>query len=794
MIGLVYQPGGLRIRKATAVVLAATPAALFGPWALGVPVDAGLLVIVLLLLLWRPDAMRRAAGSSAFHVLGGLAVLALLLSGRVDPATSAYGGKFLAGALTGIALHFVYLEEAREGAAPRHRTALLLAGYVALLSFLAVLTGAGHTQFAWLSMTLATLLLFYLLRSRGRALLLGTFVPAVLLLNSKVLLFALLAGCLVMGNLRSGSGGLRFLWFRTAVIAVLLIPLALIVLRYSNPERFEDLVRPTRSHSTMARLDLAAAGVAAFRDNPFLGLGGYGMNIDYNFHRYYEEHNLAPLIAEGRTRSHGEVYGSGFTSGVHNMFLDYLTTYGGISFAILMVLLARGLMLGLRQGYAVKVAAALTILVLGFGWQYTASGFGTALLVFACWPFRFTAGPSAAVSRARQVQGSAIRTGGPLTATPREAARQHLAPGRRAERVYFYPHGYLRDRHLDTIRSWSPELVVNPELERSRTANQVSRETSLAKTVASGRRFLPPVINVRLRPRSLPPDVVVYSWGALMLSGPYIIELDNPYALTRYNLRAVGPYRAAIRRLLLQDRCREIRCISRACRETLGALFGSAVYDKATVHYPRLPDPAVGSVEVTSTCRFLFISTQFEIKAGPTVLRAFREVHRSHAACTLDVITHLPDSCAPMVAACPAIRVHAARYTRAEIWDQFMRQADVLVHPTIVESFGMVVLEALAHGLALVATDVYAVGEMVEDGENGVLLAPPMSIWDGYLPSREYRELSSIKEKIRSMDDRRLQSDLVAAMTRLVTDVDFRRESRGASLRLFRERFSGEAS
>ena len=357
-------------------------------------------------------------------------------------------------------------------------------------------------------------------------------------------------------------------------------------------------------------------------------------------------------------------------------------------------------------------------------------------------------------------------------------------------RVYFYPHAYLRDRHLDRIRSWPRGFVLNPELGRNRIGAQVSSSGSLAKHVPAG--TLLPVINLKPRPRGIPPDAVVYVCGALMLTGPYIVELDNPYALTRYNLKALPLYRRILRFLLLQERCREIRCISEACRDTLGAVLGREVYAKASVHYPPIVGTPADRGDATEHCRFLFVSTQFEIKAGPTVLRAFREVHRQFPGATLDVITHLPDAYGDLVVDCPAIRVHPARYTRDEIWKRFMQNADVLVHPTFVESFGMVVLEGLAHGLAVIATDVYALREMVKPGENGILITPPLSVWDGNLPSRHYRELSSIKDRIRALDDRQLQADLIDAMTRFAADPGFRARAREASQQLFRQRFAAE--
>lgn len=61
-----------------------------------------------------------------------------------------------------------------------------------------------------------------------------------------------------------------------------------------------------------------------------------------------------------------------------------------------------------------------------------------------------------------------------------------------------------------------------------------------------------------------------------------------------------------------------------------------------------------------------------------------------------------------------------------------MQHADVLLLPTYVESFGMVALEALSFGMAIIATDIYALPEMVNK-KNGALISPPIEIWKDYL-------------------------------------------------------------
>ena len=89
-----------------------------------------------------------------------------------------------------------------------------------------------------------------------------------------------------------------------------------------------------------------------------------------------------------------------------------------------------------------------------------------------------------------------------------------------------------------------------------------------------------------------------------------------------------------------------------------------------------------------------------------------------------------------------------------------MCKSDVLIHPTYVDTFGVVVLEAIAHGLGIISTDLYALPEMVYDDINGIILNPPISIWDGYLPSKHYKNLSNIKESIDNIDTYSFEKEL----------------------------------
>ncbi|HKT72557.1 MAG TPA: glycosyltransferase family 4 protein [Steroidobacteraceae bacterium] len=150
--------------------------------------------------------------------------------------------------------------------------------------------------------------------------------------------------------------------------------------------------------------------------------------------------------------------------------------------------------------------------------------------------------------------------------------------------------------------------------------------------------------------------------------------------------------------------------ISRSLTEQYGCLSSrvQCVYAGSNVATPDLGD--LGP-ERFAQKRILFVGVDWERKGGPVLLEAFREVRRSHPTAELIIV-----GCAPNVAE-PGCRV-VGRVPLAEV-ASFYRTASVFCLPTTVEPFGFVFLEAFAYGLPVVATNLGAIPDFVEDGVSG---------------------------------------------------------------------------
>ena len=139
--------------------------------------------------------------------------------------------------------------------------------------------------------------------------------------------------------------------------------------------------------------------------------------------------------------------------------------------------------------------------------------------------------------------------------------------------------------------------------------------------------------------------------------------------------------------------------------------------DKIVLAYAGYNVPVNVSAEKRYDQRnILFVGVDWERKGGPELLRAFRLVR-----------TQIPDATLTVVGCSPAIEQPGCqivgRIPPHEV-GRYYDNASVFCLPTRGDCHPIVVLEAMAHTLPIVATKVAAIPEMVTNGENGFLVSP----------------------------------------------------------------------
>ncbi len=112
--------------------------------------------------------------------------------------------------------------------------------------------------------------------------------------------------------------------------------------------------------------------------------------------------------------------------------------------------------------------------------------------------------------------------------------------------------------------------------------------------------------------------------------------------------------------------------------------------------------------------RILFVAGRWEPKGGPELAAAFERVLDSHPRATLTVV-----GCSPALALknCEVVGSVPVDQVGA-----YYGRSSVFCLPTRREAYGIAFLEALAHGLPVIATRVGALPELVSEGETGYLV------------------------------------------------------------------------
>ncbi|HWW89115.1 MAG TPA: glycosyltransferase family 4 protein [Vicinamibacterales bacterium] len=241
-------------------------------------------------------------------------------------------------------------------------------------------------------------------------------------------------------------------------------------------------------------------------------------------------------------------------------------------------------------------------------------------------------------------------------------------------------------------------------------------------------------------------DVVEAIISPLMTDRPWIYSCENLQAAAAFSLAGIPLPRSArvrfIRHLLMKTNCKKVVFWSRAGLETLASYGGldtrDDLFQKATVVYPavrRMPDHLVRFSDQDIT---LLFSGDFFRKGGVNVVDAFERASRKYPNLRLILCcddtsdfnspnTALRDEYLRKVHSLDRIEF-LGRVPRKRMIEELLPRTDIYLLPTYAETFGMSILEAMAFGIPVVATNHFAIPEMVAHGECGFLI--DIARWD----------------------------------------------------------------
>ena len=231
----------------------------------------------------------------------------------------------------------------------------------------------------------------------------------------------------------------------------------------------------------------------------------------------------------------------------------------------------------------------------------------------------------------------------------------------------------------------------------------------------------------RVRAHARPAVAMIHSCERLLRDAPvpYVVDLEHGLVFTIYHRAALErPWaRRALERSLLDERLRFLLPWSDAARRSVLGMISDDAAERVAPKL-RVVSPAIRPAAETpherpdGPLRVLFVGTAFQEKGAVPAVEALRQARRRHDV-TLDLVSFIPEAWARRWADEPGLTLHAPGGT--DLVQRLYRRSDVLLFPSHMDTFGYVVLEAMAHGLPVIAPDHLAYRETVRDGVSGML-------------------------------------------------------------------------
>jgi glycosyltransferase involved in cell wall biosynthesis len=322
-----------------------------------------------------------------------------------------------------------------------------------------------------------------------------------------------------------------------------------------------------------------------------------------------------------------------------------------------------------------------------------------------------------------------------------------------------------------TLLSHPPQGVkfVQPPASHYSEKMSVAHQLKLAAWNAY-QRFFPPVAFFDSHGARL-----IHSTNNIFVANamPWVMDVESAEALAGFKSGRLGSslYARFIRKQIGARRCKAVMPWSGACEQAIrNALPYQEVSEKLRVVRPAMPVAGTPRKKSRKSFHLLFVGRVFYEKGGREALAAY------------DGLKEKYDVQLTMVADVPAVlaaKYHSDRNVSivpptlsSEGMDSLYAKADALVFPTYMDTFGAVVLEAMAHGLPVVSTKVYCIPEMVEHGKSGLLVEPPIKWHDENLlyPFHRWPKWENFVSAVRAMDAKPFSAKLAKETEKLILD------------------------
>jgi len=273
-------------------------------------------------------------------------------------------------------------------------------------------------------------------------------------------------------------------------------------------------------------------------------------------------------------------------------------------------------------------------------------------------------------------------------------------------------------------------------------------------------------------------DLVYASQHVVNCSQPWVVDLEHAGALAAYGRTEL--IRAMVEKAFRSPWCGKIVPWTQMAKKSLEASFDCrGLQDKIEVVNLAIRPKNFKKEHHDRDIRIIFVGTanqsnipdSFDIKGGREMLEVFRILKKTYRNLELVIRSYVPDWARDVCARLNGVRLIDDLITPEELSNEF-KSADIFVFPGH-STPGMVILEAMSYELPVVATDVWANRELVDDGRTGFLIKGSSKVRyfdENFIPLwGEPKFMRTIRQV-----DSRVVEELVEKISLLIEDKELR--------------------
>lgn len=209
-------------------------------------------------------------------------------------------------------------------------------------------------------------------------------------------------------------------------------------------------------------------------------------------------------------------------------------------------------------------------------------------------------------------------------------------------------------------------------------------------------------------------------------NSPWVLDIEHVNSFVGFQPgRHLDSVKKQVEKFLGSDNCKKIMPWSEAGRQSLlNGLDSQKFAHKMEVIYPAMSPVNIKKIKHEKPTA-LYIGNNFFEKGARELLQAFDKI-KNRIDLHLIIVSNTPQEYLKKYG--KEVEFHEPNISRQKIFNEFYARSDIFVLPSYHDTFGMVYEESMSTMTPPIATNVFAIPEIIEDA--GIILKAPVSYYN----------------------------------------------------------------